>query len=143
MEKSHTMATRERTVRGRRFSDRFIAGVLRVFSRVHITLYRWTGGIIGERIFGNRMFSPVLSNIYLNKLDHFVETVKQPGRKEKPEWVKQMVARRRKTLVACRKCHEAIHAGTSTASFRRKGTGEPRDAKVSRVVWEGGNEKGL
>ena len=50
MEKSHTMATRERTVRGRRFSDRVIAGVLRIFSRVHITLYRWTGGIIGERI---------------------------------------------------------------------------------------------
>ena len=55
MEKSHTMATRERTVRGRRFSDRLIAGVLRIFSRVHITLYHWTGGIIGKRIFGNRM----------------------------------------------------------------------------------------
>jgi F420H(2)-dependent quinone reductase len=55
MEKSHTMATPERTVRGRHFSDRLIAGVLRIFSRVHITLYRWTGGIIGERIFGNRM----------------------------------------------------------------------------------------
>jgi AI2M/AI1M-like, HNH endonuclease/Type II intron maturase len=68
--------------------------------------------------------------------------LKQPGRKEKPEWVKHMVARRRKTLVVCRKCHGAIHAGISTASFRRKGTGEPRDAKVSRVVWEGGNEKG-
>src|SRR5206468_12102028 len=49
------IATCERTVRGRRFSDRFIAGVLRIFSRVHITVYRWTGGIIGERIFGNRM----------------------------------------------------------------------------------------
>jgi F420H(2)-dependent quinone reductase len=55
MEKSYTMATREHTVRGRRFSDRFIAEVLRVFSRVHIILYRWTGGIIGGRIFGNRM----------------------------------------------------------------------------------------
>ena len=55
MEKSSTMATPERTVRGRHFSDRLIAGALRVFSRIHITLYRWTGGIIGERIFGNRM----------------------------------------------------------------------------------------
>jgi len=55
MEKSHTMATREHTVRGRRFSDQLIAGALRIFSRVHITLYRWTGGIIGGRIFGNRM----------------------------------------------------------------------------------------
>ena len=55
MEKSHTMANSERNVRGRRFSDRFIAGALRVFSGIHITLYRWTGGIIGERIFGYRM----------------------------------------------------------------------------------------
>ncbi|HEX6484425.1 MAG TPA: nitroreductase/quinone reductase family protein [Ktedonobacteraceae bacterium] len=49
------MATPERTVRGRHFSDWLIAGVLRIFSRIHIALYRWTGGIIGERIFGNRM----------------------------------------------------------------------------------------
>lgn len=68
--------------------------------------------------------------------------LKQPGRKEKPEWVKQMIARRRKTLVVCRKCHEAIHAGKSTIAFRKRGTGEPRDAKVSSVVREEGNEKG-
>ncbi len=55
MEKGHAMATQERTVRGRRFSDRFIAGALRVFSRIHITVYRWTDGIIGGRIFGNWM----------------------------------------------------------------------------------------
>ena len=55
MDKSHTMATRERTVRGRRFSDQLMTRVLRVFSRMHITLYRWTGGFIGGRIFGNRM----------------------------------------------------------------------------------------
>ena len=68
--------------------------------------------------------------------------LKQPGRKENPEWVKQMIARRRKTRVVCRKCHEAIQAGTATASFRSKGTGEPRDAKVSRVVREEANGKG-
>jgi hypothetical protein len=68
--------------------------------------------------------------------------LEKPGQKEKPVWMKQMAARRRKTLVVCRKCHEDIHAGRSTASFRRKGTGEPRDAKVSRVVREEGNEKG-
>jgi deazaflavin-dependent oxidoreductase (nitroreductase family) len=55
MEKSYTMVTREHSVRARRFSDRLIAGALRVFSRVHITLYRWKGGVIGERIFGTRM----------------------------------------------------------------------------------------
>jgi group II intron reverse transcriptase/maturase len=31
------------------------------------------------------------------------------GQKEKPLWVKRMAARRRKTLVVCRKCHEEIH----------------------------------
>jgi group II intron reverse transcriptase/maturase len=33
------------------------------------------------------------------------------GRKEKPQWVQIMVARRRKTLVVCRDCHADIHAG--------------------------------
>ncbi len=33
------------------------------------------------------------------------------GRRAKPEWVKLMVARNRKTLVVCRKCHAAIHGG--------------------------------
>jgi len=47
--------------------------------------------------------------------------LEKPGRREKPVWVKQMAARRRKTLVVCRKCHEEIHTGTSTASFRKQG----------------------
>jgi deazaflavin-dependent oxidoreductase (nitroreductase family) len=55
MENNHVMETHERAIRGRRFSDQLIAGALRVFSRIHITLYRWTDGIIGGRIFGNRM----------------------------------------------------------------------------------------
>ncbi len=33
------------------------------------------------------------------------------GRKEKPGWMQIMSARRRKTLVVCRRCHERIHAG--------------------------------
>ena len=45
--------------------------------------------------------------------------LKRPGRAEKPKWMKIMAARRRKTLVVCRKCHEDIHAGRSTASFRK------------------------
>ena len=49
MEKGHAMATQERTVRGRRLSDRLIAGVLRIFSRIHITVYRWTGGVVGNK----------------------------------------------------------------------------------------------
>jgi group II intron reverse transcriptase/maturase len=38
----------------------------------------------------------------------------KPGRKKKPAWVKRMAARRRKTLVVCRSCHDAIHAGRPT-----------------------------
>ena len=33
------------------------------------------------------------------------------GRKEKPDWVKRMIAMQRKTLVVCEKCHVAIHGG--------------------------------
>lgn len=40
----------------------------------------------------------------------------KPGRKEKPQWAQQMAARRRKTLVVCRRCHEAIHQGKPTGS---------------------------
>jgi group II intron reverse transcriptase/maturase len=31
------------------------------------------------------------------------------GRKEKPEWVKRMIALQRKTLVVCEQCHQDIH----------------------------------
>jgi group II intron reverse transcriptase/maturase len=35
----------------------------------------------------------------------------RPGRRDKPAWVQRMIALRRKTLVVCRECHVAIHAG--------------------------------
>ena len=35
------------------------------------------------------------------------------GQREKPKWIQVMAARRRKTLVVCRPCHTAIHAGRS------------------------------
>jgi hypothetical protein len=35
----------------------------------------------------------------------------RPGQGEKPLWIKRMAARRRKTLVVCQRCHEAIHRG--------------------------------
>ena len=38
----------------------------------------------------------------------------EKGGKERPRWVKIMAARRRKTLVVCRVCHQAIHAGRPT-----------------------------
>ena len=66
----------------------------------------------------------------------------KPGRREKPVWVKQMAARRRKTLIVCRKCHEEIHAGTSAASFRKQGPESRMTQKWSSPVREGGNGKG-
>jgi group II intron reverse transcriptase/maturase len=40
--------------------------------------------------------------------------LKRHGRKEVPSWRRLMAARKRKTLVTCRACHEAIHAGRPT-----------------------------
>lgn len=37
--------------------------------------------------------------------------LEKKGRKSKPEWVKLMASRQRKTMVVCRKCHDDIHAG--------------------------------
>ena len=41
-----------------------------------------------------------------------LKDVSKKGRKNKPAWVHKMVAIRRKTLMTCHKCHNAIHAGT-------------------------------
>ncbi len=40
--------------------------------------------------------------------------LKKQGQAEKPLWVRVMAARRRKTLIVCRQCHQAIHAGKPT-----------------------------
>lgn len=42
------------------------------------------------------------------------------GRKAKPEWVKTMIAMQRKTLIVCRRCHVAIHAGRPTPNRREQ-----------------------
>jgi len=43
----------------------------------------------------------------------------KPGRPEKPEWVRLMAKRKRKTLVVCERCHQDIHAGRATATTRK------------------------
>ena len=40
-----------------------------------------------------------------------LKDLQHKGQGERPRWVQIMAARRRKTLVACRKCHNDIHAG--------------------------------
>ncbi len=59
------------------------------------------------------------------------------GKREKPEWVVRMIARRRKTLVVCRACHVNIHSKTATSQPKHTNSGEPDDAKVSRPVRRG------
>ncbi len=56
------------------------------------------------------------------------------GRKEKPEWVKRMIALQRKTLIVCPRCHADIHAGRPLQRKRMMNSGEPDDAKVSSPV---------
>jgi group II intron reverse transcriptase/maturase len=43
-----------------------------------------------------------------------LKDLKIKGRKEKPQWMQIMSARRRKTLMVCSQCHDAIHAGKPT-----------------------------
>ncbi|MCC6383472.1 MAG: hypothetical protein IT304_13275 [Dehalococcoidia bacterium] len=42
------------------------------------------------------------------------------GRREKPDWVKRMIAMQRKTLMVCHKCHTDIHAGRPLPSKREE-----------------------
>lgn len=49
----------------------------------------------------------------------------QPGRKPKPDWIKLMAARQRKTLVLCRECHRNLHAGRPLKRETERVTGEP------------------
>lgn len=46
--------------------------------------------------------------------------LKKSGRKEKPPWVELMSSMRRKTLVVCKKCHDAIHAGQNRKEWNYK-----------------------
>lgn len=44
----------------------------------------------------------------------------KPGQKDKPLWVKRMAAFRRKTLIVCSDCHQAIHRGQPRAEWNDK-----------------------
>jgi hypothetical protein len=62
-------------------------------------------------------------------LVHHVRNLKdlqRKGRTAKPEWVKQMAARRRKTLVVCRKCHKRIHDGKHFGKSVKRNVGHRR-----------------
>jgi group II intron reverse transcriptase/maturase len=50
--------------------------------------------------------------------------LKKPGQPQ-PAWARIMAKRRRKTLVVCQRCHDAIHARQPTAIPTKQVTGEP------------------
>ncbi|MFN8472127.1 MAG: reverse transcriptase domain-containing protein [Anaerolineae bacterium] len=55
---------------------------------------------------------------------HHIRALKdldRKGRAPRSEWVKVMAARRRKTLVVCRLCHEDIHAGRPRRQLSKRG----------------------
>jgi hypothetical protein len=60
---------------------------------------------------------------------HHIRALKDLNRyegREKPDWVKIMAARRRKTVVLCRTCHQNLHAGRPLQHKRsRSRTGSP------------------
>lgn len=45
--------------------------------------------------------------------------LEKPGRPDRPDWIRLMAQRKRKTLVVCRQCHQDIHAGRATATTRK------------------------
>jgi group II intron reverse transcriptase/maturase len=55
--------------------------------------------------------------------------LRRPGRRERPAWVRLMAVRRRKTLVVCRACHIAIHAGRPPQPRH-----EPLESRVQRKL---------
>jgi Type II intron maturase/Reverse transcriptase (RNA-dependent DNA polymerase) len=60
------------------------------------------------------------------------------GRREKPNWMKRMIALKRKTLVVCLKCHHDIHAGRPLTRIK---TGEPDAVKAASPVRRGADGK--
>lgn len=61
--------------------------------------------------------------------------LRQDGRKPKPDWAVRMAARRRKTLVVCRRCHQGIHAGKVRLSLNQK-TSHTVTVEEARITTE-------
>src|SRR5262249_579475 len=62
--------------------------------------------------------------------------------REKPQWARIMIARKRKSLAVCMPCHTDIHAGRYDGPSPRKLTGEPCAPKGASTVREGAVGKG-
>jgi group II intron reverse transcriptase/maturase len=72
-----------------------------------------------------------------------LKDLQRKGRAERPYWMHIMAARQRKTLVTCRHCHAAIHAGRPIVCRTVESTGEPATPKGVRSVRRGADGKVL
>jgi hypothetical protein len=55
-------------------------------------------------------------NVEVHHINH-MKTLRKKGRIAPPQWVIWMAARRRKTIVVCRVCHNDIHQGRSSGAI--------------------------
>jgi group II intron reverse transcriptase/maturase len=76
------------------------------------TNYIWNGrSEVVQRLLANKCeICGATDNIEVHHIRKLAD-IKQKGRKERPEWMLKMSARKRKTLVVCRQCHEKIQYG--------------------------------
>ena len=73
--------------------------------------------LIGRLIAGRCEVCGETRNLEVHHIRKLAD-LKRPGRHEKPAWVQIMAKRQRKTLITCRGCHDAIHAGRPVATQR-------------------------
>jgi len=73
--------------------------------------------LIGRLVAGRCEVCGEIKNLEVHHIRKLAD-LKRAGRNEKPAWIQIMAKRRRKTLIACRGCHEAIHAGRPVALRR-------------------------
>ena len=73
--------------------------------------YQWNRSELEKRLLANTCeLCGATSDIEVHHIRALKDLTTYTGR-DKPAWVRKMAARRRKTLVLCRTCHQDTHAG--------------------------------
>jgi group II intron reverse transcriptase/maturase len=70
-----------------------------------------------------------------------INDLRRIGPGEKPRWAKLMAARRHKTLVLCRHCHDDVHNGTPRGTHAKRSLESRMRPKGSCTVWRGADGK--
>jgi group II intron reverse transcriptase/maturase len=81
-----------------------------ITDRVTVTFHGWRHTDIIKRLLADVCeLCGATGNCQVHHI-HKLSDLLKPGR-PKPDWMKRMIALRRKTLVVCQQCHQEIHAG--------------------------------